>query len=143
MHNSWRCRFFFPCWRLVHIWPSPTLLTPQPIIHTPAPLPHFPVLSPSLSVPGAECCAGSGGRKGTYSTPSSGTPANHLAAQPPLPPTPKLGRGMSWPPHPRLHASVSPTQGNRESKALVPEITLMAFGENFGEGMTWTLSKED
>lgn len=36
------------------------------------------------------------GRKGTYSTPSSGTPANHLASQPPLPQTLKLGRGMSW-----------------------------------------------
>lgn len=35
-------------------------------------------------------------RKGTYSTPSSGTPANPLASQPPLPQTLKLSRGMSW-----------------------------------------------
>lgn len=57
----------------------------------------------------------------------------------PTPTDPEVGQRHELVPRPLTPCLSFSHRGNWESKALVPEIMLMAFGE----GMTWTLSKED
>ena len=76
-------------WRLVTLWSSPPV---PPATHTVAPLPFSPVFSPFLDL-NTECHTE--GRKGSYLTPSSRTPAKYLAFQPPLLQNLKLGTGMN------------------------------------------------
>lgn len=73
-------------------------------------------------------------------THGSGTPANHLASQPP-PQRMLQTLGMNWVLPDSMPQFLPPR--NRDSKAPVPEIILVAFGWNLGEGMPWTPSKED